>query len=306
MPVDGESLDEWLADTSMIKHEFKFDLEEFLRGFPEAPLKSLDEVIESGLYHRALHTRFRTRAQPVARDTPEARRVLERRRKLYLNLLGLMDRYSVDALAYPASRLPAPRIGEPPAGSNASLAAHTGLPAICIPVGLSSAGLPVGLELLGRRLADDVLVGLAGAFERVLKRLPGPAAVPALKAGRPPAPHQWSVDAERDGLQFRASFTFEPRTSTLQYSWAVSGVSADDCRGLLLSQGGPETTGPVLHRLTAAGSTSGNGRVTLDGAERRWLSRSRMVLRLLTSDHPLGAIWCQVRDPSVEQGRQQG
>jgi Asp-tRNA(Asn)/Glu-tRNA(Gln) amidotransferase A subunit family amidase len=43
----------------------------------------------------------------------------------------------------------------------------TGHPAISIPAGLTSDGLPVGLQIIGRRHADETVLAVAAAFERM-------------------------------------------------------------------------------------------------------------------------------------------
>jgi aspartyl-tRNA(Asn)/glutamyl-tRNA(Gln) amidotransferase subunit A len=43
----------------------------------------------------------------------------------------------------------------------------TGHPAASLPAGLSPAGLPVGLQVVGRRFADDAVLAASAAFERV-------------------------------------------------------------------------------------------------------------------------------------------
>ncbi|MBO0775549.1 MAG: amidase [Actinobacteria bacterium] len=48
---------------------------------------------------------------------------------------------------------------------SAYLISVTGLPAISVPAGFTPAGLPVGLQLVGRRRADWDLLGVAAAFE---------------------------------------------------------------------------------------------------------------------------------------------
>lgn len=79
----------------------------------------------------------------------------------------------VDAIATPTSPTVAFRLGErasdPRAMARADLytvpASLTGHPAISVPVGLSE-GLPVGLQLIGRRFDEATLLTLAGAVER--------------------------------------------------------------------------------------------------------------------------------------------
>jgi aspartyl-tRNA(Asn)/glutamyl-tRNA(Gln) amidotransferase subunit A len=43
----------------------------------------------------------------------------------------------------------------------------TGQPAVSVPAGWTAAGLPVGLQIVGRRLADETVLAAAGAFERI-------------------------------------------------------------------------------------------------------------------------------------------
>ena len=52
----------------------------------------------------------------------------------------------------------------------------TGMPATVIPCGLDETGLPVGLQLQGRRFEDALVLGAAAAAEAVLPPLPLPAA----------------------------------------------------------------------------------------------------------------------------------
>jgi amidase len=48
---------------------------------------------------------------------------------------------------------------------SAYLISITGLPAISVPAGFTPDGLPVGLQLVGRRRADWDLLSIAAAFE---------------------------------------------------------------------------------------------------------------------------------------------
>lgn len=43
----------------------------------------------------------------------------------------------------------------------------TGLPALTVPTGVDSAGLPIGVQIMGRPFAEDVIIGVAAAYEAV-------------------------------------------------------------------------------------------------------------------------------------------
>ena len=44
---------------------------------------------------------------------------------------------------------------------------YSGHPAASVPAGLSSDGLPVGMQIIGRRYADADVLAASAAFERV-------------------------------------------------------------------------------------------------------------------------------------------
>jgi amidase len=47
-----------------------------------------------------------------------------------------------------------------------SVASLAGLPATSMPVGLSDAGLPIGVQVIGAHLEDRTTIGFAACFER--------------------------------------------------------------------------------------------------------------------------------------------
>lgn len=89
----------------------------------------------------------------------------------------LFDDHRLDALASPTLPLAAPVADA--ADTDASRLSHrlpelvrctllanvTGQPALSIPCGFTSGGLPVGLQLLGRPFEDETLLALAAAYE---------------------------------------------------------------------------------------------------------------------------------------------
>ena len=85
----------------------------------------------------------------------------------------------VDAILAPTAPIVAPRIGEERVriGSEEESvrsallrlnrpANLTGLPAISLPCGFTRAGLPVGLQLIGRAFDETTLLRIAQAYER--------------------------------------------------------------------------------------------------------------------------------------------
>jgi aspartyl-tRNA(Asn)/glutamyl-tRNA(Gln) amidotransferase subunit A len=100
-------------------------------------------------------------------------------RKLFIHqLLEKMDEAGVDALAVPTTPIAAPLIDEEQTQINGKTfptralllrlnrpANLAGVPAISIPCGTTSTGLPIGLQLIGRHAADLLLLQIASLYE---------------------------------------------------------------------------------------------------------------------------------------------
>ncbi len=92
------------------------------------------------------------------------------------------DNNAISALLFPTAPLPARPIGDdetvelngkrlptfPTFIRNTDPASNAGIPGISLPAGLSSGGLPVGMELDGPQGADEALLAIAQAVETVL------------------------------------------------------------------------------------------------------------------------------------------
>jgi Asp-tRNA(Asn)/Glu-tRNA(Gln) amidotransferase A subunit family amidase len=154
------------ADVSVIRYEFKFDVDDYLRRTPRAPVHSLAEILQKGLVLPALQTGFERSNEVATLDTVDYRDARQRQAALRDRLLKLLDDNRLDALAYPTLRRTAAKIGEPQTGGNCAESAATGLPAITVPAGFADDGMPVGVELLGRAYAEPRLLALAYAFEQ--------------------------------------------------------------------------------------------------------------------------------------------
>ena len=68
-------------------------------------------------------------------------------------------------------------------GDNRNLSPAIGFPALTVPAGFTSDGMPVGLELLGRPWTEAMLLGLAYAYEQGTVHRRAPGATPRLGGG---------------------------------------------------------------------------------------------------------------------------
>jgi aspartyl-tRNA(Asn)/glutamyl-tRNA(Gln) amidotransferase subunit A len=136
------------------------------RWLQERPQDYADQVrarIEPGLYYPA--TRY---VEALAMRGPLAREWIEK-------AIGSADCAIVSTLP-----VPVPTIAETTEGSPADVAAkiglvtrHTrainylGLPAVAVPCGFSSSGLPISFMLVGRPWSEPLLLRIADAYQRV-------------------------------------------------------------------------------------------------------------------------------------------
>ncbi len=225
-------LDSLLANTGLIDLEFKFDLMDYLSGVPDAPVSTLEEIVEAGLHHEALDANFRRRIARTERPTDEYEETMARRRALREAVVGFMDEMGLDALAYPTMRRETALIGAAPVGSTCSLSANTGLPALTVPAGFTETEVPAGLELLGRALDDARLVGFAYALETAGPKRRAPLRTPPLDRGRPPDPVLVALDPPQGGVD--GAFLLDLPTGTLSYRIALAGVEPEDALGVVL------------------------------------------------------------------------
>jgi amidase len=263
------TLDSLVANTSVIDFEFRHDLQDYLATIPGAPVSTLGDILDRGLYHAALEQTFRRRNQAPPRGSEPYRRALLRRDSLHSAVVRMMDSARIDALVYPTMRRQAVRVGEAQPGSTCQLSASTGMPALSAPAGFTSDGLPVGVELLGRRWDDAKLVGYAYAWEQSAHPRKPPRSTPPLVNGAAPPALVFDVQANAADQRLVVSGRFQLNTTTDELSFAVrvSGPDAKQVQAVVLQRMRGDQPGAVLRRLSGPGLIAADGKTALTPAE---------------------------------------
>lgn len=145
-------------------------------------MQSLAELVATGRYLKRIERQLQ---QAVERDPldfdAEYRARLENRGMVRELLVGLMDRYRLEALVYPFTSRPAAPVGtDEPGRDDNPISAITGLPAIVVPAGVNGQGLPIALEFLGRPFSEPELIHLAHAYEQASQGRIAPTTTPHL------------------------------------------------------------------------------------------------------------------------------
>lgn len=279
---------------SVIAYEFKYDLLDFLAPF-HVPVKSLDEILDRGLYDVQLETALHTRAANGTRDGAEYLAALRRRQIARDMVVAAMDADHLDAVVYPTLRRKAAFIGEPQRGATCQLSAVTGMPALSMPAGFTTDGMPIAAELLGRPLADAQLLAMAYDYERATRPRVPPSTTPPLVNGRAPKPWSYDANTRAGSAAVSGTFAYDPMRRTLSYSAAVSGVPASRVFAVTIDRDSSGHKGPVMEVLTVPGDTKVSGTVELNEKERRDLTAGQLSLVVYTADAPLGTIRAPLR-----------
>ncbi|HEX8943256.1 MAG TPA: amidase family protein [Gemmatimonadaceae bacterium] len=291
-------LDSIAGNAGVINFEFKYDLIDYLAKIPNAPVKSLGEALDNGLFDVALDQPLHLREANGTRDNEQYRAAIARRAIARDMVVAFLDSAKLDAIVYPTVRRKAAFIGEPQRGANCQLSAITGLPALSMPAGFTPDGLPIGMELLGRPLADAHLVSLAYDYEQSTHPRRAPSTTPALVMGRAPRPIAFTTIARGGSVSAHGSFTFDPTRRSFDYSVRVTGAPASSVYGISLDRVGGKQKGPVVRVLGRPGLASATGRLILGAVERRDLLDGKLALVVYTSDQPRGTIRAAIVPPA--------
>ncbi|WP_204524671.1 amidase family protein [Litchfieldia alkalitelluris] len=158
----------------------KTDIKAYLETLgPNAPVKSLDEIIESGKYHPSIEEgmKYAHGVKLPPEDDPDFYKSEVNREVYRLSILKAMADQEVDVFIFPTWNYPPRKIGdwESPHGNNSyQMSPPTGFPALTVPMGFTYGNLPAGLQMLGRPFSEPTLIKYAYAYEQATKHRRAP------------------------------------------------------------------------------------------------------------------------------------
>ena len=165
--------------------------------------------------------------------------------------------------------------------------------------GLSGDGLPIGIELLGKRFSDERLVGLAYSLEQSAGRRRAPTTTPPLVHGVAPTASSSHVTTRAGSLTATTRMTVDPVRNELRWMASVRGPVAELAALVLRRTGAamavgasingkpaahialPDSQVRVVARLLGPGMARGGGTIPLSYADRVAFATGRMSVMLL-------------------------
>ncbi|MGB6787117.1 MAG: amidase [Candidatus Acidiferrales bacterium] len=179
-PVEIDALEKFgESENTVLQYEFKADMRAYFAQFSNAPMHSLQDIIE---FNERNHDKELLYFGQNIMVESEKRGPLTD--KAYLDALeknhrlaraegidAVMDKYKLDALIAPTA---GPTWvtdlvdGDHDTGGSSSLAAVAGYPNIQVPAGFAF-GLPVGISFFGRAWSEPNLIKIAYAFEQATR-----------------------------------------------------------------------------------------------------------------------------------------
>jgi len=174
--IEIPNLSDHLDATSLYLLKSKYDLNLFLNARPEAPMKTIENIVSSGHYHPKLDLLEGIANGP---DDPLSNldyyKAYAERDNFMLLITSIMDKGEYDALVYPTAQVPPPLRSETDSGrwttlnfpTNTLISSQTSMPAMTVPAGCTENGLPIGMEILTRPYDEAMMFKVGFGFEQI-------------------------------------------------------------------------------------------------------------------------------------------
>lgn len=286
--VEIPDMADLIRRSGLIGHEFKPDINQYLATFSTDKNLNLNLIVSQGLYHEAVDGVL-SRSNASEFDEQAYRSALAVRSELRSAIEAVMREQDLDAIAYPTIKRTQVFTGDSQPGSNCSLSANSGLPALSMPVGFTSNGLPVGLELLGEFLQDAELLAIAQPYESALGSRHAPSTTPALESGRAPTAQSFEVVFSQPPLRVEASFEFSAVTNLFEFQVSKEQAAGRAITAVTLavdSNGDGELTEPIVLNLLPPDVVAASGSHFMSAEFRQAVEQRRLYLKVFGDSLP--------------------
>jgi amidase len=193
-PVTVPDLQDHIEATALYLTISHTDMNAFLAARPHAPAHSIDEVCKNHQIHPLNNFLPLIAEQPLrAPDDPAYMKRVLARGEFQRAMLNVAVANGLHAFVCPSVRIPPPSRQEifdqgtdqlsADFPTNTEIAPRAWLPAVSVPAGFTRAGLPVGMELIGRPFDELTLLNIALAFEGSTHARRSPSSAPPLHIG---------------------------------------------------------------------------------------------------------------------------
>lgn len=146
-------------------------------------IKSFQDLLDNGGYTQPL-SGYNSHCYDDITKTSYYETKLRYKKEFIDYVDDVMKKYNLDVFLYPSSKVKTIAMKE--LGNNRTTAASytisptTGMPAIAIPMGFDSSGLPYGLELVAKKNREDILYEIAYSYEQKTDFSKNPEIAPSL------------------------------------------------------------------------------------------------------------------------------
>jgi Asp-tRNA(Asn)/Glu-tRNA(Gln) amidotransferase A subunit family amidase len=199
-PLD--ELNEMIEAADTPEAERKRDLNGYFDSLgDDAEIESVEELVESELYACDIAEPLREENEASTDDLEEKLLSSYGGRVVLRNaVLTMMADNGLDTIVYPTlARSPSP-IGEELNGYGLDFSPEADMPAISVPAGFTEDDhLPVGIELVGRRFDDPLLLNLAYAYEQGTDHRHPPGGFGTLPNEPPEVEEEYTVPVAENG-----------------------------------------------------------------------------------------------------------
>jgi amidase len=188
--VSLPNLKEFTEETSLYIIHSRHDINAFLASRPKLAYRTIDDIYKAGKYHKnhELIEAIVKDGPLKPEDDPNYYRKLAAREGFQRALVGLIAEHNLNTICFPACKVLTPTHEELRGGrwtvltypTNTVIAAQSWMPSICLPAGFSSAGVPIGLEMIVPPYHEPDLFRFGYAFEQLTHWRRPPAIAPQL------------------------------------------------------------------------------------------------------------------------------